>query len=298
MLVFITFVVLVVLTAFPKLLQWRGDHSAHPSVGSFTGDETTEKFSTASSDSQGDVNEQDAAGSKVQHAITDQRISLYLKKPLNDWVLDGLGLLVQGVVIPILQITAIYNLWSWILPSWEKQLVLPGGLQLLISVALIDYLYYWNHRLLHSPYLWWVHQVHHTVTDMDVLGTSRNTIWSSFFIVYLWVHALMIYCISDPSIYMLGVSLTSALDLWRHSALSIPKSHWLFKALDPWLILPHDHAQHHSTVRTEFNFGANLKFWDKIHKTYHLSSEYPRKLGVQLNLSLIQKLVLPLAKHH
>lgn len=295
MLVFMTFIVLVILSAFPQLLHWRGDRSG---LSLTAYEKAASQCRTIRLDSKEAAREKNVTVASVQRTMPAQRISPYRKKSINDWILDGLGLFVQGIVIPILQITMIYSLWAWLLPSWEHQLLLPGALQLLLSVVLVDYVYYWNHRLLHGPYLWWVHQVHHTVTEMDVLGTSRNTIWSSLFIVYLWLHALMIYCISDPSMYMLGISLTSALDLWRHSSLSIPKTHGLFKALDPWLILPHDHAQHHSHDFTEFNFGANLKLWDKIHKTYNRSSDYPRKLGIQVNLSLIQQLIVPLAKHH
>ena len=36
-------------------------------------------------------------------------------------------------------------------------------------------------------------------TDMDLLGTSRNTLWASFLMIYLWVHALFIYSLQDPS---------------------------------------------------------------------------------------------------
>ena len=295
MLVFITFVVLVTLTTFPQLFHRRGDR---PDV-SLTGDECSGCHCCTSSPScNDDVSKEDVVTSHLKPTRPNQWISPYRNKSLNDWILDGCGLFVQGAVIPVLQITLIYHLWVWVIPSWENQLTLPWAAQLAFSFILIDYLYYWNHRLLHSPYFWWIHQVHHTVTEMDVFGTSRNTLWSSFFIIYLWIHTLMIYSISDPSIYMFGMSLTAALDLWRHSALSISKDHWLFGALDPWLILPKDHAHHHSTLCREFNFGANIKLWDKIHRTYYDSPEYPKELGIQLNLSLVQQLILPLARHH
>jgi sterol desaturase/sphingolipid hydroxylase (fatty acid hydroxylase superfamily) len=132
--------------------------------------------------------------------------------------------------------------------------------------------------LLHSRWFWPVHMVHHTSTEMNVLSTSRNTLWTSFLIVYLWVHALFIYLLQDPTWYIAGVSLTCALDLWRLSVL---------------LILPQDHAWHHATASDRANYGANFKLWDMIHRTYYKCENSPDSLGVKTDLNLIEKLVWP-----
>ncbi|MEB3213819.1 MAG: sterol desaturase family protein [Leptolyngbyaceae bacterium] len=227
-------------------------------------------------------------------------IGSYADKSKADWILDGLGLITQGIVIPALQVTVIYRLWSWIVPSWENAIHLGWGWQFSLSFVCVDYLYYWNHRGLHHPWLWNAHKVHHSVTQMDVLGTSRNTLWSSFLIVYLWVHALMIMVLAHPGGYVFGVSLTAVLDLWRHSSFSLRPDQfrypWLYALIAPWLILPHDHAWHHSNSVESKNFGGNFKLWDKIHGTYLQKDTYPSSIGVSLNLTTIQKLFMPIAK--
>jgi sterol desaturase/sphingolipid hydroxylase (fatty acid hydroxylase superfamily) len=221
-------------------------------------------------------------------------------KPGTAWVIDMAGLLMQGVVIPLLQLTIIYQLYHYALPlppgSWQLHPVIALGL----SLIGVDYLYYWNHRLLHTQWLWPTHLVHHTVTDMDILGTSRNTLWTSLLIVYLWVHGLFIYLLHDPSWYILGVSLTSALDLWRHSCWYPTAGSWIDRFLQPWLILPRDHAWHHAEqsdnnakIEQHYNFGANLKLWDKIHGTYYHSKSPPDQLGTPTDLSLSQQLINP-----
>jgi sterol desaturase/sphingolipid hydroxylase (fatty acid hydroxylase superfamily) len=128
---------------------------------------------------------------------------------------------------------------------------------------------------------------------MDVLGTSRNTLWTSLVIIYLWIHTLFLYLLTDPTGYLLGVSLTSALDLWRHSRLLIPANTRLFQFLSFWLILPHDHAWHHCREIHNYNYGANLKIWDKLHGTYYESENLPSPIGISLSLNLFQKLVFP-----
>lgn len=214
-------------------------------------------------------------------------------KCLEDWLLDSAGLLVQGMLIPLLQATVIYQLYRHWLPMWQGYFHATLILTFFLSFVAVDYLYYWNHRLLHSAFFWNFHQVHHTVTHLDVLGTSRNTLWASFLIVYLWVHSLFLYLLADPTGYLLGVSLSSALDLWRHSQLTIPSNSWLYRYLSPWLILPQDHAWHHSSQSPDRNYGANLKLWDRLHGTYYEESELPSEIGTATSLTFTQKLLFP-----
>ena len=131
------------------------------------------------------------------------------------------------------------------------------------------------------------------MTYLDVLGTSRNTIWASFLIIYLWIHSLFLYWLADPTGYILGVSLTSALDLWRHSQLMVPANCWFYRFLSPWLILPQDHSWHHSHQSPNCNYGANLNLWDRLHGTYYQNSELPTKIGTKLSLTFTQKLLFP-----
>jgi sterol desaturase/sphingolipid hydroxylase (fatty acid hydroxylase superfamily) len=214
-------------------------------------------------------------------------------KSWEDWLIDAVGLTIQGIFIPLLQATLVYGFYQYLLPHQQGYLKISPFLSFIISFILVDYLYYWNHRLLHSKWLWQVHQVHHTVTQMDVLGTSRNTIWTSLLIVYLWIHTLFLYLLADPTGYLLGVSLTSALDLWRHSRLIIPGNNWLYKFLSFWLILPQDHAWHHARENHHCNYGANWKIWDRLHGTNYETRELPSVMGISTSLTLIQKLFLP-----
>jgi sterol desaturase/sphingolipid hydroxylase (fatty acid hydroxylase superfamily) len=225
--------------------------------------------------------------------ITHDRCShLFLKKEREDWLLDSAGLLIQGVVIPSLQLLWVYRLYEWLLPASQGVLVLSPGMGFLLSFVLVDYLYYWNHRLLHHHHLWPLHQVHHTVTQMDVLGTSRNTLWSSFLILYLWIHPLFLFLLQNPSGYVLGVTLTAILDLWRHSAIAPLPQSLAYRWLSSWLILPQDHAWHHAQIQG-CNYGANLKLWDKLHGTYYACDRAPENLGTPTNLTLSQKLFWP-----
>lgn len=215
------------------------------------------------------------------------------QKSRTDWILDLCGLGMQGIVIPGLQIGLLHQGLQRLLPQEAHGIALPPLVGFLLCAVLVDYGYYWNHRWLHGPG-WPMHQVHHTVTQLDVLGTSRNTLWSSFCILYLWVHALMLYLLQEPSGYLWGISLTAVLDLWRHSALG-PKPHgWFYRVISPWLVLPQDHAWHHAQQATSCNFGANLKLWDQLHGTARTCPEFPETLGIDTSLGFWQKLLYPI----
>ena len=225
-------------------------------------------------------------------ATNDRSLTALRSRKFEDWVLDVVGLFFQGILIPILQGTVVYQLYHYLLPS-DRALFVPPVAAFFLSFVVVDYLYYWNHRLLHSRWLWNLHLVHHTSTEMNVLSTSRNTLWTSFLIIYLWVHPLFIYLLQDPTWYIAGISLSSALDLWRHSTTTPKPNSALYRWLSIFLILPQDHAWHHASENFSGNYGANLKLWDLMHGTYYKCNKAPKSLGIKTNLSLSQKLFYP-----
>jgi sterol desaturase/sphingolipid hydroxylase (fatty acid hydroxylase superfamily) len=225
--------------------------------------------------------------------LNDQQRMHILHKKISEWILDITGLFFQGVIIPALQILFVYKIYDFLLPNHQGMISLHPILAFSLSFILIDYIYYWNHRLFHSKLLWSIHRVHHSVTQMDVMGTSRNTLWTSFLIIYLWVHPCFIYLLNDPSWYIFGASLTSGLDLWRHSIFTPKNNSFLYHISSPWLILPQDHSWHHANENIYGNFGANFKLWDKIHGTYFASESITDKLGIELDFDLWKQLFLP-----
>ncbi|HMV67713.1 MAG TPA: sterol desaturase family protein [Myxococcota bacterium] len=212
-------------------------------------------------------------------------------KPVGDWIVDLGNLIVQGVAVPVLQITLVAGGLTAIAPGARASIDLPAPAAFALAFVGVDYLYYWNHRLLHGEALWWVHRVHHTVTRMDVLATSRNTLWTSLLVLYVWAGGALLYLLAHPAAYAAGAALTSALDLWRHSELHPPAA--VARWLRPWLILPEDHARHHGASAPRGNFGANLKLWDRLHGTALPSGPPEEPLGVPPLGSIPRTLLWP-----
>ncbi len=229
-------------------------------------------------------------------ATNKGRLAALMARSYEDWILDIVNLFFQVVLIPVFKTAVLYQLYHYFLPSHRQSWDVPPVAAFCLSFVFVDYLFYWNHRLLHTRWFWRVHQVHHTITEMDVIATSRETLWSTFLTVYPWVHALFIYLLRDPIWYVAGVSLSSTMSLWRHSAFSPTPSSWLYRWLSVFLILPKDHAWHHASRYNRRNYGANLKLWDMLHGTYYKCDRLPDSLGVKTNLTLTQKLFWPFSQ--
>jgi sterol desaturase/sphingolipid hydroxylase (fatty acid hydroxylase superfamily) len=216
-----------------------------------------------------------------------------VRRDWGEWILDGSGLVVQGVAIPLAQTGVLYLLLSQLLPALKGRLVLAPWVGFLLNFVLVDYAYYWNHRLLHSSTLWRWHVVHHTAPAMDLVVTARNTLWSHFLILYVWVNTLGIFALRDPRGFVLAMGLTAALDLWRHSDLAVAPESRTGRILAWVLITPHEHAWHHSTERPRCNFGANLSWFDRLHGTYVRPDRGPARLGLPLGWTTFERLVCP-----
>jgi len=214
-------------------------------------------------------------------------------RSLEEWVLDIPNLWIQGIIIPLMHTYILYKFYYYFIPSYQNSITISFWPGLIFNLFIVDYIYYWNHRLFHTKKFWPIHLVHHTAKQMDVLVTSRNTVWTSFFIVYIWVNSLMIYLLDNPQGYIIGITITSCLDLWRHSNF-FPKHSPLqnFLARKLFIITPVDHSWHHSS-ELRSNFGANFNIFDKIHGTYEFHSYAPKVIGISTNLTLLQKLFNP-----
>ncbi len=234
----------------------------------------------------------------VAFTITDPARRAQLRaRASREWSLDLIGLVVQGVLVPILLLVPLHALYARALPSLAGSLRLPGWQAFLAAFVLVDYAYYWNHRFLHTMRLWPLHRVHHSAEHMDVFVTSRNTLWTSLLIVYLWAGSIMTFLLAEPAPYLLGAALTAVLDLARHAPIDLSRWPRLERLLGQVLILPRDHALHHADLSEHGNYGANLAVWDKLHGTYLEPRQVPARLGIANPLGLARSLLWPDSAH-
>ena len=197
--------------------------------------------------------------------INKEKKQLTLSRSTDEWTVDIIGLLIQGVIISAFPFL-VTPLLAKVFPSLNGNVDLHPAIQFILSFALVDYVYYWNHRFFHGRRLWSIHRLHHSSRHLDLFATSRNSFITSFMFVYVWAQIAGMFFLSNSTSFMLGLAVTFALDLWRHSGLTQPL--FIRKVLGWALILPEQHVFHHSLTGRTKNFGANLNWWDKLHGTY------------------------------
>lgn len=192
-----------------------------------------------------------------------------------DWLLNLAGLAVQGVLVPL----AGYAIATSVLAPRLPQLagVLPLGWfgAFLLNIVVVDFCYYWQHRLFHRvPFLWALHRCHHASPTLDVWATSRNTLAVNFLFVYLLLNPVLGFLCDTPDGFFVGAGLTAALDLWRHSRVAA------LPGLSAVLVTPWQHHLHHSPEGTGANYGANFILWDRCFGTARQAQGFPASYGV------------------
>lgn len=197
--------------------------------------------------------------------LNDEARVATMSRSREEWIADMMGLFIQGILIPAFPFLLVPVLYS-AFPAIAGKLEISSLIQFLLSFVLIDYIYYWNHRFFHKKSFWPVHRLHHSSRHLDIFATSRNSLVTSFMFIYVWSQMLAMFLLKDSSAFMLGLSLTFALDLWRHSGVRHPEL--INKSLNWLLIMPGQHVVHHSVTGRTKNYGANLCLWDKLHGTY------------------------------
>jgi len=137
-----------------------------------------------------------------------------------------------------------------------------------LAVLLLDLVRWQLHRALHRlPWLWRLHQVHHSDIDYDcTVGLRFHPLeaLASSAVLVLAVAALG----APPSAVLLSDALTLALGFVAHGNVSLPRR---WDRVVRWvLVTPDVHRIHHSCKRSESmsNFASVFSFWDRLFGTF------------------------------
>jgi sterol desaturase/sphingolipid hydroxylase (fatty acid hydroxylase superfamily) len=162
---------------------------------------------------------------------------------------------------------------------------MPGWLEIVLSVLLLDLAIYLQHVMFHAvPLFWRLHMVHHADRDIDVTTGLR----------FHTLEILLSFGLKAGIILLLGASALSVLifevllnttSMFNHSNVRMPlgldrKLRWL-------VVTPDMHRVHHSHYanETNSNFGFNLPWWDRMFGTYR---DQPRDGHLEMTLGLDQ----------
>ncbi len=212
----------------------------------------------------------------------------------SDVVIDGVSLLVHFFLIPAAVFWTIGWLKMGVASEYMGVFKLPKFLTAVGGLILVDYFWYWNHRLFHADtWLWNLHQVHHNAKVFDVFMSARNTIWSPLLMVYMWAAVAASILLEDPSWFVVGSAFGLAVNFWGHTSFGPKAGGRLHQWMSSAFITPHEHSWHHSSESNNHNFATVFSFWDKLHGTYYSPKSAPEAHGFDPEISTLQQLCFP-----
>jgi sterol desaturase/sphingolipid hydroxylase (fatty acid hydroxylase superfamily) len=185
----------------------------------------------------------------------------------NNLALTALNTVLLRLTFPVLAVgvAMIARQRGWGVLAW---LALPGGLDMLATVIVLDAVIYAQHAAFHHvPPLWRLHRVHHADLDFDVTTGARFHPVEILLSMAIKM-ALVVALGAHPAGVVIFEVLLNATSMFNHGNVRLPPGldHWL-----RWIVVTPDmHRVHHSWVRaeTDSNFGFNLPWWDRLFRTY------------------------------
>ncbi len=189
---------------------------------------------------------------------------------ITNWglvVLDTALLRLMALALPLLAVGTAIDAGN---RGWGlfNQLGLASWLEVLLAVAILDFLIWGQHVITHKiPILWRLHRVHHADRDMDVTTAIR------FHPIEIGLSML----VKIGAVYALGPSalavilfeiLLNGCAMFNHANLNLPVS--VDRLVRLILVTPDMHRVHHSKIQREHdsNYGFSVSFWDRLFGTY------------------------------
>ncbi|MBI2680596.1 MAG: sterol desaturase family protein [Candidatus Solibacter usitatus] len=149
-----------------------------------------------------------------------------------------------------------------------NQSVLPFWMRCAAGILVLDLARYGTHRLMHTtPWLWRIHLLHHTDTEIDLTTGLR------FHPLEAWVAGIVgLGVIAATAIPPAGVFLFEMMVQFQavaaHANSSLPPR--LERICRPFFITPDLHRIHHSIKEADQgrNLGVLFPWWDRWFATY------------------------------
>jgi sterol desaturase/sphingolipid hydroxylase (fatty acid hydroxylase superfamily) len=166
-------------------------------------------------------------------------------------------------------------------------------------ILILDFFIWLQHLLTHKiEFLWRIHRVHHSDTEMDISTAIRFHPIEIALSMALKIGLVYILG-ADPLSVLIFEILLNGSSIFNHANINIPNR--FDKILRFLIVTPDMHRIHHSSDRIEHdtNFGFALSIWDHMFRTYKLrpernhkemeiglnwQDEKPEKLGWSLSL--------------
>jgi sterol desaturase/sphingolipid hydroxylase (fatty acid hydroxylase superfamily) len=136
---------------------------------------------------------------------------------------------------------------------------------------------YWQHRLMHWRWLWYLHRFHHSGPQLNIFGGYRENPATSFLNMLPRFTPLLLLKTPDAGVFAAFFLVYQMIATLQHSQLP-----WSFGWVGEWLIVsPQYHQIHHSVdeEHRDLNFAV-CPLWDRMFGTRYCGSNRPSAYGI------------------
>ena len=176
-----------------------------------------------------------------------------------------IGLIIGNVIVNVLTKTSILGFYLFL---YQYRLLDISSfslwIQIILTLIVIDFIYYWFHRTSHRVrFFWGIHMNHHSSEEMNFLVSLRQAWFNPLFRVpFFFILPLIGF---NPFLtFIVGAAST----LW--AVIQHTQTIGKLGPLEWFMVTPSAHRVHHG-VNEEYlnkNFGNLFIVWDRIFGTY------------------------------
>ena len=194
----------------------------------------------------------------------------------------GSGYLLLNGIFKVIQLP-IYH-WIYERRFFEFE---DGILSWVALVVLVDFCYYWNHRINHESRILWAGHVNHHSSQHYNLSTALRQSWSSYTTSFVFYIPILLVGFS-PNLLLASLLVHLFYQYWIHTE-AIDKLGWL----EHILMTPSHHRVHHASnpQYLDRNHGGLLIVWDKLFGTFEPEVE-PPIYGISKNIESFNLIVV------
>ena len=176
-----------------------------------------------------------------------------------------IGLIVGNVIVNLLTKTSILGFYLFLYQFRLFDISTKSlWIQIILTLIVIDFVYYWFHRTSHRVrFFWGIHMNHHSSEEMNFLVSLRQAWFNPLFrLPFFFILPLIGF---DPLLtFVVGAAST----LW--AVIQHTQTIGKLGPLEWFMVTPSAHRVHHG-VNIEYlnkNFGNLFIVWDRIFGTY------------------------------
>ncbi len=204
--------------------------------------------------------------------------------------LSNIGLAIFNHFFIIFYSASVFGLLTYFKPDSPliSHFKLSDVFSFVIIVLVMEQLTYWIHRMFHKvDFLWRIHAVHHTDTEIDVTTSHRHHTLEPM--INALIVTPIIFALGAPFIILAMYNfMHTAVSLFSHSNIVLPKK---LDAILRWIIVTPDfHRMHHSSEKqfTNSNYSAIFPWWDHLFGTASKKT-YEELPQMEIGLEVMRK---------